>query len=241
MANVSYLPEQNLWFVDIPYVDPLSNNNTYYYSMLLSGSNLSLVKPFIESTVRPLQQTNNSVISFGVVQINGKVACKTATPIPVYALIDPYAPGAFKGIATAVNLSSMYPNKLNVSYDFVFTNYSSRWYAGFGTEHTQLLGTYLYCSSAQGKIGEYAENVSKIFVGTPIDNDTLYQTAVGSGLNTSELNSCLANATSTLSYQATLARFYSVVTTPQFIVNCQYSTIPETADSAINYSLNQLG
>ncbi len=238
-ANVSYAPDQDLWFVNIPYEDPLLNNSVFYISMTLSGKNLSLVHPYLQ-TVAPVIKTNNSVVSLGTVQIAGKVACRTTTPVPVYYITDPYAPGAFAGIAAAVNLTAAYGNKINMTYDFIFTNYSSRWYAGFGTQHTQLIGEYLYCSSAQGRIGSYATNVSKVFNGQPLDNVTLYQTAEGTGLNLTELNTCLSNSVTTLTYQSQLAGFYNIVSTPQLVVNCQYSSIPQTASDAVNYALSQI-
>ena len=238
-ANVSFLPSRNLWLVDVPYVDPLANNEVYHVSLLLYGSNLSLARPLIQ-TVGPTQQTNDSTVAFGTVQIYGKTFCATRTPMPVYLIEDPYAPGAFAAIAKAVNLTITYQKSINLTYDFVYTNYSSSWYAGYGTYQTQLIGRYLFCSSMQRDIAGYASNVSKIFVGRPIDNQTLYQTAVGSGVNLVMLNACLANSTTTLSYQAQLARFYNIQFTPQFIVNCRYSSIPQTVESAVNYTLNQI-
>lgn len=238
-ANISYIQSLNTWLVKMPYANPLASNRTFYFSMLLSGSNLSLVQSFYQNIILP-RQTNNSVVSFGTVQIAGKVFCQTRTPIPVYLITDPYAPGAFSAISEAANLSAAYGSKLNVSYKLIFTNYSTSWYAGYGAFQTQLLGRYLYCSSAQNDMQGYAANVIKIFAGRPLANETLYNTAVGSGLNGSELGSCLANSTSILTYQAQLAKFYNVVSTPQFVVNCRYSAIPETATSALNYTLQQV-
>lgn len=239
MANATFMPSQNSWLVDVPYVDPLASNQVFHLSMVLSGSNLSLVRSYIQS-ISPTQHTNNSVVAFGTVQIYGKYLCTNKEPIPVYAVIDPYAPGAFSGIAKAINLTDAYRGRLNMSYDFVFTNYSSKWYAGYGTYQTQLLGMYLFCSSRQSGIAAYANNVSKVFDGRPLSNQTLYQTAVGSGLDIASMNACLANSTATLSYQAQLAKFYNILFTPQFIIDCKYSAIPETAGSAVNYTLSQV-
>lgn len=239
MASATFVPSQNAWLIDVPYIDPLANNQVFNISMVLSGSNLSLVRSYIQS-VSPTQRTNDSVVAFGTVQLYGRFLCTTKEPIPVYAVIDPYAPGAFSGIAKAINLTDEYHGRLNVSYDFVFTNYSTEWYAGYGTYQTQLLGMYLFCSSQQGGISGYANNVSKVFEGRPLSNQTLYQIAVGSGLDMASMNACLANSTTTLSYQAQLARFYNIQFTPQFIIDCRYSTIPETAGSAVNYTLSQV-
>ena len=238
-ANVSYIQQQNEWFVNVPYTDPLLNNQTFYISMLLNGSTLSLVQPFLQ-TVAPAQRTNNSVVSLGVVSIANKVFCTSNAPIPVYLIADPYAPGAFQSIATAINLSRQYAGRVNLTYKMVFTNYSISQYRGYGSATTQDLGRYLLCSSTQPNFGGYVANVSKVFNGRPIDNITLYQTAIGSGLNMNALNGCLANSTSVLEFQATLAQFYNVVTTPQFIVDCRYSALPQTASRAISYTINQI-
>jgi hypothetical protein len=238
-ANASYLPNSNEWLVNVPYIDPLANNSMFSISFLLSGSNLSLVNSYLQS-INPNMQGNNTVVSLGTVQLSGKVYCQTTTPIPVYYITDPYAPGAFSGLAKAINLSSIYHGKLNMSYDFIFTNFSARWYSGYGVLQTQAIGNYLFCSAAQNKIAQFSANVTNIFDGRPLSNDTLYQTAIGSGLNASSLNACLANSTTSLDYQAKLAGFYNVVSTPQIIVDCRYSTIPETAGYAINYTLSRI-
>lgn len=236
-ANASYLPNLNEWLVTVPYIDPLANNRVFNISFMLSGSNLSLSSSYLQS-INPKVQGNNTVVSLGTVELGGKVYCQTAPPIPIYYITDPYAPGAFSGLAKAINLSSMYPGKLNISYDFIFTNYSARWYPGYGVLQTQAIGNYLFCAAAQKRLAQFSANVTKLFDGRPLPNDTLYQTAIGSGLNPTSLNACLANSTTSLDYQAKLAGFYNVVSTPQIIVDCRYSTIPETSGNAINYTLS---
>ncbi len=239
MANASYLPNLNEWIVNVPYIDPLANNSRFSISFILSGENLSLSNSYLQS-INPKLQGNDTVVSLGTVQLSGKVYCQTKPPIPVYYITDPYAPGAFSGLAKAINLSSAYPGKLNLSYDFIFTNYSAKQYSGYGVLQTQAIGNYLFCSASQKKIAQFSANLTKIFDGRPLPNDTLYQTAIGSGLNASSLNACLANSTTSLDYQAKLAAFYNVVSTPQVIVDCRYSTIPETAGYAINYTLKSI-
>ena len=238
-ANVSYLPAEDQWVVNIPYIDPFAQSETFYISMMLSGKNLSLIKSYLES-INPGQSGNNTVVSLGTVQIGGKVFCQDAAPFPVYMITDPYAPGAFAGIAKADNLSKEYPGKLNVSYDFIFTNYSSSFYTGYGVQQTQLLGEYLYCAANQDMVASYSANITKVFNGRPLSNVTLYETAIGSGLNATALSTCMSSSTSTLDYQAKLASFYGIVQTPQLVVNCRYSSIPETVDYAINYTIGKL-
>jgi hypothetical protein len=239
LANVSFIQSENEWFIQIPYEDPLLNYKTFYVSMLLSGNNLTLVQPFLQ-TVKPVSYTNNSVVSLGVVNISGRVLCTTKTPIPVYLMVDPYAPGAMQSINNAINLSDSLRNSINMSYKIIFTNYSRSFYSGYGTGTTQDLGRYLLCTSSQKDFAGYVANLSKVFVGRPLDNLTLYQTAEGSGINLTMLSACMDNSTQTLQFQASLAQLYNIVSTPQYVVDCKYSAIPQTVGEAINYTLDSL-
>jgi len=91
----------------------------------------------------------------------------------------------------------------------------------------------------QPKFYGFLYNLSKIFSGTPMSNYTLYQTAYGSGLNITQLNACLSNSTTLLTKESDLAKFYNVVSVPQFIINCEYTSLPQTLINAVNYSRQQ--
>ena len=74
----------------------------------------------------------------------------------------------------------------------------------------------------------FLANLSIIYQGSPVSNITLDQVEIGSNMNVSRFNKCLANATDTLNNQASLARLYGVASTPEFIVDCKYAAIPQT-------------
>lgn len=238
-SRVSYLQGQGGWLVVIPYINPLADNEVSNLTMMLY-SNLSLESASLE-TIKPIAHTNDSVAGLGVVSIYGKAICTTSKPVPVYLITDPYAPGAIRGMYTALNASKRFEGSINMSYYFIFGGYSSALYKGYGVERTQDLGRYLSCASRQqGRLGPFLANLSIIFSGFPISNYTLDQVEAGSGMNTSRFNACLANTTSSLDNQAKLAGLYNVVTVPEFITDCKYASIPQTIGYAINYTLGSI-
>lgn len=236
-GNASYMANTSEWLVQIPYLNPFSGGKNEL-TMLLYDSNLSLVRPFLQ-TAAPGQPTKNRVVSLGVVQLSGKSLCTSKTPVPVYGIIDPYAPGATSSMFTGINASKTYGSSINMSYKIVFTGYAVDKYASYGINETQELGAYVWCASGQPQFKAFLENYSLVFDGNPLSSLTLYQTAQGSGLNMSQLGSCLNNAPSALIAQSKLAQFYNITTTPTFVINCKYATIPQTLSDAIPYVLNQ--
>ncbi|MGI0100606.1 MAG: DsbA family protein [Candidatus Micrarchaeaceae archaeon] len=237
---VEYLPSSREWMIVIPYIDPLLNSTVFDFSLLLYDSNLSVANSFLQ-TLKPAVPTNNSVVALGTVNLYGEAACKSSTPIPVYVITDPYAPGALAALNTSEHIAKIYGNKINVTYYFIFSGYSVNYYDSFGIEQTQQLGMYMECASMQrGRFGDFISNLSIAYTGKPIENQTLYQIAEGSGLNLTQLGACMDNVTSTLNIQAQFAKLYNIVSTPTVIVNCRYSTIPQTMGYAINYSLMNL-
>ncbi len=237
-SSVSYLPNQIAWFVMVPYVDPFMSNTIFNFSMLLSDSNLSLENSFSQM-LKPAMYTNNTVIAQGVVSIYKGTLCTTSRPIPVYMITDPYSAGSMSALYSAINASKHFNNEINMSYYFVFTSSAINFYGGYGAETTQLLGRYLSCASRQSNFHAFLSNLSIAYKGVPLYNSTLYDVAQGSSLNISSLNACIANSTVSLDNQAKVAGLYDVATTPEFVVNCKYATIPQTLNMAINYSLTQ--
>ncbi|MCW6159651.1 MAG: hypothetical protein LVQ95_01000 [Candidatus Micrarchaeales archaeon] len=236
-GNASYVANTGEWLVQIPYLNPFSGNKNEL-TMLLYDSNLSLVRPFLQ-TAAPAQSTKNRVVALGVIQLAGKSLCTSKTPIPVYDMVDPYAPGAMAGLFTGVNASAAYGSSINMSYKIIFTGYAVDKYSSYGENETQETGAYLWCASNQPRFKAFLENYSLVFNGEPLNSVTLYQTAQGSGLNMSQLGSCLNNASGALIAQSKLAQFYNITTTPTFLVDCRYSTIPQTLSDAVPYVLNQ--
>ena len=235
-SNVSYLAKQKEWFVRVPYVDPLSNNNTYNVSFVLY-QNLSVENAYL-STARSAIATNNSVVAFGVVGINGKNVCSYSKPIPTYLITDPYAPGTIAALSRAINISKSYAGSVNVSYDFFFSQYAENFYRTYGVANTQQLGDYLACASKQSEFPAFVSKLGQVYNGNPPQNLTYYALVSESGLNRSSLDTCLYNASAELDNQAALVTFYNVTSIPIFIVDCSYEALPQTVDYAINYTLN---
>lgn len=238
-SQVSYLAGQKEWLVTVPYIDPLVKNKQFNISLLLYDSNLSLASSFLQ-TLKPVNDTNDSVVALGTVNLAGESACKTTKPIPVYVVSDPYAPGTISSIFTAINQSKAYTSSINVSYFFIFSGYSQHFYAGYGQDETQLMGRYLSCASGQSNFPQFLSNLSIAYTGLPLSNATLYQVMLGSNLNATKFGDCMSNVTARLNYESEFANLYNIVSTPTVIVNCRYSTLPQTLPYAINYSLKNL-
>ena len=236
LANVSYLNNQSEWLVVVPYIYPGNVSQTFYLSMLFYDSNLSLVRPFLQIPKSPYS-TQNKALAYGVLGIAGKTACKTVAPITVYSFIDPYAPGAINGLYSAINASNKFRDKINMSYEIIFSSYAANLYKGYGVNRTQQNGLDLWCATRQPRFSAYLANYSLLFTGVPLDNGTLNQIAIGSGLNMTEFTSCLTTAPQKLDAQGIFASYYNIQTTPLYVVNCQYQTIPQTLNNAIQYSL----
>ncbi len=235
-SKVSYLNASKEWLVVVPYDDPL-NGEVLNISFILYDSNLSLSEPFLEM-VKPLSLHNNTVVHPGVVSIYGRTSCASNSTVPVYLFTDPYAPGAFSSIRTAINASKAYGSKVNMSYFFIFAGNSAQFYNSYGVNSTQAMGRYLMCASRQSEFGAYVSNLSRVFYGSPVSGTTLSQLAAGAGFNMSLFGSCLQDSSSTMDSQASLSKLYGVVSTPEFVVGCKYSTIPQRLDSAINYTIS---
>ncbi len=237
-SKVSFMPSLKEWEVVVPYKDILDENKTFNLSFILFN-NLTLDNSFI-STLKPAKYTDNKVVSLGVVSLSGKYLCNYTTPIPVDFMIDPYTPGFINYTYNAINISKSYGAKLNMSYNFLFSGYSTSLYRNYGVSATQRLGDYLVCASKQPRFKQFISNLSIIYNNKPIENSTLYQMVLGSGLNTTKFDQCMTNASVILDNQARFAAFYNITSLPSYVIDCKYQTIPQTANYAINYTLNKI-
>ena len=238
-SNVSFMGNQNEWLVTMPYKDPFTGQRLMF-SMTLYGQNLSLAHPFMQ-TLSPTSHTQNKAIGVGAISLSGKVLCTTTPPYPAYMITDPYAPGAFSAIRDAINASRRYNSTINMTYKFIFEGNSVEKYSKYGINGTQLLGMYLACASTQQKFGDFMSNLSTVFNGNPLSENILSSIVNGSDLNVSEFNTCMESVPTVMEHQAQLAVFYNITETPAFIVDCKYQAIPQTLDSAINYTLGHAG
>jgi len=239
-SKVSYLVQTKQWLVVVPYIDPFASNTIFNVSLLMYDSNLSLAGSFLQ-TISPTVPTNDSVAALGTVSLYSESACKTSIPIPVYVVTDPYAPGMLNALNTSIEAAKAYGSKINVTYFFIFSGYSIPYYSSYGAPQTQLMGQYLSCASRQpASFHDFVSNLSTAYSGRPLNNQTLYQIVQGSGLNQSQFGGCMQNVTTRLNIEAQFANLYHIISTPTIIVNCRYSTIPQTLNYAINYSISKL-
>jgi hypothetical protein len=236
-STVSYVPTKKYWLVVVPYLDPYNSSVVFNFSMLVYDSNLSVGYTFINS-VRVEPTASESAAGLGILSDDSISACDTK-PLPVYLITDPYAPGALPAIEAAINASREYGSSINMSYFYIFSGYAISKYSGYTAPVTQQLGSYLACASRQRNFAQFISNLSSAYSGNPLSNYTLYQIALGSSLNTTSLNSCLAKSAQILDVESGLASTYNITSTPQFVVNCRYFTIPQTLGYAINYSLGR--
>jgi protein-disulfide isomerase len=239
-AKISYMSNLNEWYVSIPYINPFIKNQIFNVSIILNASNYTL-KSFNIQTFKPLYNSQNRVISLGTISLYGKTECTQKTPIPIYLFVDPYAPGALQSMYDAYNTTVKYGNKVNMSYKFIFTGYALKYYKSAGVNETQTVGESLFCASQQpNKFDAFLKNYSILFNNYPLSNVTLTQIASGSGLNMSKYDLCMQNSSEILRNQALLSDFYGVETTPTFIVNCKYMTIPQTLNDTLGYVFNSI-
>ncbi len=184
LATVSYLSNQSEWLVVVPYLYPANTSQTLYFSMLFYDSNLTLVRPFLQIPASPYP-SQNQVVALGAVSLYGKSQCtynSTAT-MPIYAFIDPYAPGALAGMKDGINATDKFGSAINLTYKFIFTPYATQLYAGYGINATQQNAEDLFCASQQQRFPAYLANYTILFNGAPLGYTSLEQVAQGSGLN----------------------------------------------------------
>ena len=237
-SHAYYMQANGTWLVTIPYLDPFENNTEYNISILLY-KNLSLDNIFL-STAKPAILSNYSTVSFGTVDLTNKYLCNYSTPIPVYLITDPYAPGTIAAIKRAMNTSSQYSGKINMNYYFIFSDYSINLYKQYGVAATQRLGDYLVCASHQPQFGQFIDDLSTVDTSIPQSSSVLYSVVQASGINTTSFDNCLASVSEPLDAQSQFASLYNINVLPTFIVNCKYQTLPQTLDSAINYTLSTI-
>lgn len=237
-SKVYYIQANETWLVTVPYIDPFENNTEYNISMVLY-KNLSLDNIFL-STIKPVVSSNYSTVAFGTVDLTNKYMCNYSAPMPVYLITDPYAPGSISAISKAINTSSKYSGNATMNYYFIFSDYSINMYKQYGVAATQRLGDYLVCASHQPEFKQFVSDLSSIDTSVPQSSSVLYSVVQSSGINTTSFNNCLANVSVPLNAQAQFASLYNLKVLPSFIVNCKYQALPQTLDSAINYTLGRI-
>ncbi|MGC8587268.1 MAG: hypothetical protein ACP5K9_03220 [Candidatus Micrarchaeia archaeon] len=232
--SISYIPTSREWLVRIPVLNAVSGAKLYA-SLVMYDSNLSLAVPYLQ-TVAPSSIVGNRVVSEGVILASGKFACEIQNPLQVYLFIDPYAPGSISGLEEIENLSSRFGGKLNVTVKVLYGPYSQIVASQYGAQNAQALGQYILCASMQRNFSRFVGGLNAIYSNSYVPAATLSQLAKFSGINSSLLDSCMANATSLMNRQALLAKFYNITSTPIVVTDCMYLSLPQTTLNAICYA-----
>jgi hypothetical protein len=237
--NATYLPSSKNWYVSLK-ARNFGSNLTFGLSFMISDVNTSKVTPMIQSAV-PSQILDNSVVSQGVIQINGKFSC-TTTPSPtrVYWFIDPYATGSVTSLLNASSITGKLGNKVNVTMKVIFSSDTQRIGASYGLLNAEYLGEYIYCASQQRNFSAFASNLNSVYASSYVPQSVLSNIANFSKLDSVQLNSCLANATQVLNTQSLLSKYYSISQTPVEVVDCRYMSIPQTVQKALCYANTSL-
>ncbi len=231
--SISYMPKESDWYVNVPMKNP-GSNTIVNFGMLINDKNVSDIVPFLQ-TVRPQTTPNQYVVSKGVVKLGGKVSCNQSGPLQVYWFIDPYANGNIRSLFNAVNISSEYGKNVSVSTYILSTQSTQAMISTYGIGALNL-GKYVYCASRQENYADFVKALNISYVGTYIPQSTLQDIANSSGLNMSQLNSCIASSQTVINRQAVLASYYNITSTPTVVTDCQYLSIPQTESEALCYA-----
>lgn len=232
-ATYVYVPKDGKWYVTIPAIS-IYDKVRFQELVVVSDSNLSLDFVTIE-TQKPPHIVNDKLVSEGVISLNNKLSCNTQNPVQVFWFIDPYAPGAIASLNNLTTLENRFTNKVNVTIKILFGGATTQVGNEYGLGNAQELGRYLLCASTQQNFGRFSEALQSAYGGQYLSESILNPLAQNSGLNMSEINSCISNSTPLLNRQALLGQYYNITTTPVAIVNCKYLTIPQTVQEGVCY------
>ncbi|MCL5427789.1 MAG: hypothetical protein M1321_01255, partial [Candidatus Marsarchaeota archaeon] len=183
--------------------------------------------------VKPSLTTQNYVKSYGVVMLQGKVACSTASPLQIYWFIDPYSPGSVRSLETMEGIQSRFPAGVQTRLEVLYTPYSQQIALSHGIGNTQAFGKYLFCASQQQNFSRFVNSVNSSYDGLYMSPQFLSTLANDSGLNRIALDSCIANSSVVIARQSVLAAYYNVTSTPMIVTNCQYQSIPQAEQYAM--------
>jgi len=233
-ASVAYVPSTRQWLVQVPAVNPV-NNEVFTMAFSINDSNISKVLPLMQTAI-PSQITKNRVVANGVIRLYGKYPCSTQTPLNVYWFIDPYAPGAVKSLLNLTKLNALFNGKINTSIKIFTTQYTLSVARTYGLSNAEELGKYIFCASLQKNFTNFVYNLNSVYANAYVPQQELATIANESKLNSTLLNSCIANASTKINAQALLAQYYNITQTPMVVVDCKYMSIPQTTKNAVCYA-----
>ena len=232
--SMAYDPLNSEWYVSVPYVYP-STGETFGFAMMINDKNTSKITPFIQ-TLRPALHTGSLVVSKGVVLVQGKSPCTVQSPMQVYWFVDPYAPGSIASLSNMTSLQGRLGSKVNVTMKLLFTQSSQAIAAEYGINESLALGDYLFCTSNQGRLPQFLSKLESIYGGSYVPPSELSGMAGQSGINSTQLSSCLSSMPTTVNRQALLAKYYNITSASAVVTDCQYLSIPSTALDAVHYA-----
>ncbi len=230
----NYIPYADEWYVSVPAKNPVSNA-TFTFAMLVNDTDNSKIVPLIQ-TVAPAKTGSNYVVASGVVQIAGQPECRISSPLQAYWFVDPYASGSMLSFSDMLALDKEYGNRINSTVKILYTQASQRISSEHGTNDTLALGSYLFCASAQPEFGNFLRRLSQNYTGAYVSGYSLYEMALGSGINMSAMGNCLSTASEAISRQGLLAQYYNITSSPSVVTDCRYLSIPQTENKTIRYA-----
>lgn len=232
--QVSYLPASKQWYVYLKAINP-ANKLPFSVAFMINDTNTAKITP-IYPTFLPSQILNNSVVSMGVVSIGGRYACITPKPTQVYWFVDPYAVGGVSSLLNASSIKSTYGSNVNLTLKMFVGSDTQRVGSQVGLSNALYLSKYAYCASQQSNFGAFTSKLNSLYTGAYVSQNTLASIANESGLNHTQLSSCVDTSSSLINTQALLAQYYNITSTPLAVVDCHYLAIPQTAREALCYA-----
>jgi hypothetical protein len=236
--NLTYMNTSRSWYVHLTARNP-GNNITFAVAFLINDLDTTKVIPLLQAAM-PSQVGNNTVIAQGVVQLGGKYACLTSSPMQIYWFIDPYAVGSVRSLLNVTNLETRLGNKVNLTVKIHFYSDTQNIASSFGLFNAQYLGKYIFCASQQKNFSSFVSNLNSLYSGTYMPQGVLSNIANISKLDFPELSNCVNASTQTLNTQSLLAQYYNITQTPIVVVNCHYMALPQTVHEALCYAENSL-
>ncbi|MCL4365337.1 MAG: hypothetical protein M1569_03465 [Candidatus Marsarchaeota archaeon] len=237
--NISYVPSLKEWYVTFPYALPANKSKSYLYSFMVRDSNLSLAGVFSQG-ITPPSVGQDYVISPGVIKIAHQTSCSFGKPLQVYWFVDPYAPGGIPSLVTAENLQNRFGGRINITIKPLFTQYSSAVANTYGLNNTLALEKYLLCGENQKNFSGFIHSVNASYSGTYMPAYIIKGIAEQSGFNMPSLASCISSSQEVINNQVVVAKYYNITSSSSVVTDCQYLSIPETAQQAICYANSTL-
>ena len=236
--SVQYLPASKEWLAGISGFNP-TTNQSFYFEALINDSDNSQFTPFIE-IAKPANLSQNKLVSTGVIKLANKYSCLQTKPVQVFWFIDPYSPGSIASLSNMTALEKRFNSSVNVTMKMLYTQSSVGIAKQYGIANAQALSGYLFCASLQKNFSKFSENLNSIYTNSYVSPQTLASIANQTGLNNTQLSSCLANYPQVFERQNLLSSYYNITTSPAVVTNCEYESLPQTVQNAVCYANSSL-